>query len=329
MPLISIIVPIYKVEKYLCRCIDSILAQTFTDFECILIDDGSPDNCPEICDGYAAKDSRIVVIHQKNAGESAARNAGLDVAKGEWIGFVDGDDFCDHNMFQVLYENAIKYNSYVSICGHKIVTDNEEIKPANINYNYNYKPRILNREKAILGIFLQGYGYFGGYSWNKLVKSDLFFKTKLRYDTTIFYMLDVLLFYELFKHIDKAVYFPVPCYNYVCNPQSVTNQFGLTEKSKTAFIALDRIISLESNPKIKKSVILAKIVFAYDLCKHYVMKKDYANEDYLFLKKIISNDKKHILLYPHFSFKKRILLFLISFPRLYRKLYYILKHKNI
>jgi glycosyltransferase involved in cell wall biosynthesis len=99
MPVISIIVPVYKVEPYLRRCIDSILAQGFTDFECILIDDGSPDNCPTICDEYMEKDKRIVVIHQENKGVSAARNAGLNRAQGKWIGFVDSDDWCDKGMF--------------------------------------------------------------------------------------------------------------------------------------------------------------------------------------------------------------------------------------
>ena len=93
MPIISIIVPVYNTEAYLRRCLESILTQTFTDFECILIDDGSLDNCPMICDEYATKDNRIIVIHQKNSGVSIARNIGLNVAKGEWINFVDSDDW--------------------------------------------------------------------------------------------------------------------------------------------------------------------------------------------------------------------------------------------
>ena len=91
-PKISCIVPVYNVEKYLRRCVDSILNQTFTDFELILVDDGSPDNSPAICYEYAVKDSRIKVIHKVNGGVSSARNVGLDVAKGEWICFVDSDD---------------------------------------------------------------------------------------------------------------------------------------------------------------------------------------------------------------------------------------------
>ena len=88
-PLLSIIVPIYNVEEYLPECLNSIFAQTFTDYELILVDDGSPDNCPKMCDEAAAKDARVRVIHQKNGGLSAARNAGLDIARGEWIGFID------------------------------------------------------------------------------------------------------------------------------------------------------------------------------------------------------------------------------------------------
>ena len=91
-PLLSIIVPVYKVENYLQKCIDSILAQTFTDFELILVDDGSPDNCPALCDAAAKKDSRVRVIHKQNGGVSTARNAGLDAAQGNWIAFVDSDD---------------------------------------------------------------------------------------------------------------------------------------------------------------------------------------------------------------------------------------------
>ena len=104
MPGISVIVPVYKVEKYLHECVDSILAQTFRDFELILVDDGSPDNCGAICDEYAAKDSRIRVIHQENQGLSGARNSGIDVARGEYITFVDADDSIE----PCLYTTAVK-----------------------------------------------------------------------------------------------------------------------------------------------------------------------------------------------------------------------------
>ena len=117
-PLLSIIVPVYDVENYLQKCIDSILAQTFTDFELILVDDGSPDNCPALCDAAAAKDARIRVIHQKNGGLSAARNAGLDVARGEWIGFVDSDDYIAPEMYETLYKAVQSTGADLALCDY-------------------------------------------------------------------------------------------------------------------------------------------------------------------------------------------------------------------
>ncbi len=123
MPEISIIVPVYNVEKYLRRCIDSILNQTFTDFELILVDDGSPDRCPAICDEYAADDNRIRVIHQVNAGQAAARNRALDIAKGEYISFVDSDDFIRNDYLEILYCNIKQFNADISVCCHQKVSD--------------------------------------------------------------------------------------------------------------------------------------------------------------------------------------------------------------
>ena len=100
--MISVIVPVYNVEAYLKRCVDSVLGQTYTDFELILVDDGSPDNCPAICDEYAQKDSRIKVIHQQNGGLSAARNAGLDIATGDYVCFLDGDDHVKENLLETV-----------------------------------------------------------------------------------------------------------------------------------------------------------------------------------------------------------------------------------
>ncbi len=121
--LISIIVPVYKVEEYLDECVKSLICQTYTNLEIILVDDGSPDNCPQLCDDWTKKDNRIRVIHKTNGGLSSARNAGLEVAKGEYISFVDSDDFFDEKMYEKLYEgitrssnigiSAIKFYKYV------------------------------------------------------------------------------------------------------------------------------------------------------------------------------------------------------------------------
>lgn len=117
MPEISIIVPVYKVEKYLDTCVRSILEQTFADFELILVDDGSPDRCGALCDAYAAEDERIIVIHKENGGLSSARNAGIEAARGNYIGFVDSDDSIAPDMYHFLYENMKKEQADLSMCG--------------------------------------------------------------------------------------------------------------------------------------------------------------------------------------------------------------------
>ena len=115
-PLISVIVPIYKVEPYLRECVDSILGQTHGNLEVILVDDGSPDACPAICDEYAARDARVRVIHKTNGGLSDARNVGLDVARGEWVGFVDSDDVVEPTMYEVLLSCAQKAHAQIAVC---------------------------------------------------------------------------------------------------------------------------------------------------------------------------------------------------------------------
>ena len=124
-PLVSIVVPVYNVEDYLTECVESLLAQTLTEIEIILVDDGSTDRCPSICDDYAERDARIKVIHKKNGGLSDARNAGLAICKGEYIGFVDSDDTVESDMYELLYCNAKKYEADISMCrSNHIVSGN-------------------------------------------------------------------------------------------------------------------------------------------------------------------------------------------------------------
>ncbi|MCF2684419.1 glycosyltransferase family 2 protein, partial [Faecalicatena contorta] len=118
-PKISVIIPVYKVEKYIQHCVDSILNQTLQDIEVILIEDGSPDLCSEICDAYRQQDHRVTVVHKKNSGVSAARNIGLNIASGEYIGFVDADDIVSNCMFEMLYTQAIRLNADICMCSYK------------------------------------------------------------------------------------------------------------------------------------------------------------------------------------------------------------------
>ena len=124
-PKISVIVPVYNVERYLRKCLDSIIAQTFSDWECICVDDGSPDNSGKILDEYAAKDKRFVIIHKENGGVSSARNAGLDMARGEYITFCDSDDWIEKETYEVAYMNAKKNNADIVTWQYQINDENK------------------------------------------------------------------------------------------------------------------------------------------------------------------------------------------------------------
>ena len=167
MPVVSVIVPVYNVEKYIHRCVDSILAQTFTDFELILVDDGSPDNCPAICDEYAEKDSRIRVIHQENGGLSAARNAGLDVATGEYISFVDSDDWVESGFLMKMASQMNKDNSQMVVSGAR------KIWPGKVENNKVSTTDIcIDRDKAVSLLARPEWVYF--VAWNKLYHRGIF-----------------------------------------------------------------------------------------------------------------------------------------------------------
>ncbi|MDV4769588.1 glycosyltransferase, partial [Enterococcus faecium] len=172
---ISIIVPVYKVEPYLRKCVDSILAQTFTDFEVILVDDGSPDNSGKICDEYASKDSRVRVIHKKNGGLSSARNAGIDVARGKYLGFVDSDDYIEKDMYELLYDNIVKEQADLSICGIYDIYAGKKVKILPEEY------KVLDKVSA-MKIVLEAQS-FSVHAVNKLYKKELF--NKIRYPENI------------------------------------------------------------------------------------------------------------------------------------------------
>ena len=204
-PLLSIIVPVYKVENYLPKCIDSILAQTFTDFELILVDDGSPDNCPALCDAAAEKDARVRVIHQKNGGLSAARNAGLDAARGAWIGFVDSDDYIAPEMYEVLYQAVQSTGADLALCDYAEV--DEAGTPCPQMHVSLSEGELTGQEllKRASGLMVQ-------LAWNKLYRRAIF--TQLRYPEGKLNE-DLFLIPEVCLQIQKAVVVPKALYYYV------------------------------------------------------------------------------------------------------------------
>lgn len=171
---ISVIVPIFRIEKYLPQCIDSLLGQSFSDFELILVDDGSPDNCPKICDDYAKKDARIKVIHKENGGLLSARKAGLDNSKGKYIAYVDGDDWVDKFYLDILYKLAEANDSDLVVTGHFREFDGkiETIKPKSAgNYDHEELQSSILPNAIYNGRFCEH--DISTYVWNKLFKKSL------------------------------------------------------------------------------------------------------------------------------------------------------------
>ena len=213
---ISVIVPIYRVEKYLPACIDSILNQTFTDFELILVDDGSPDRCPEICDETAKRDARVRVIHQANAGLSAARNAGIEIAHGEWLGFVDSDDYIAPQFYEKLYQTAQRTDADCVMCSVQNVDESgKSIDSALMRVADEVKTgqevlRKIGRDDVTPYLT----------AWNKLYRRKLF--NTLRYPAGR-QNEDVFVFAELFCQVQRAVCVAEPLYFYRKRIGSIMN----------------------------------------------------------------------------------------------------------
>ncbi len=198
MPELSIIVPVYKVEPYLRKCIDSILAQTFTDFELILVDDGSPDQCPQICDDYASKDDRIIVIHQPNKGVSAARNAGLDKAKGKYIGFVDSDDWIEPDMYEEMIHSIVSTNSDVVICAAKYENEDQSVQRIDLSQSTSY-----SCDELLLELFGMP-TKIGGACWNKLIRFDTV--KNVRFDSNIAIAEDWIYLFNCFIEVKAGAH---------------------------------------------------------------------------------------------------------------------------
>ena len=200
MDKISIIIPVYKVEPYIKKCLDSVITQTHTNLEILLINDGSPDNCGEICDEYTIKDSRIKVFHKENGGLSSALNVGLEYASGDYIGFVDSDDWIEPDMFEHLLETIQCVD--ISICSYfKNIGDVTE----SISNIKNIPNDVIQTEQMLLYPLKRDY-YMGfcGYVWNKLYRAEVIKRSGLQFDENIKYAMDIL-FYETLVTQEKCV----------------------------------------------------------------------------------------------------------------------------
>lgn len=211
---ITIIIPIYNVEKYLNATIESVVNQTYKNLEIILVDDGSPDSCPKICDEWAEKDSRIKVLHKKNGGVSSARNAGLDIATGDYIAFVDGDDYIDLDMYEIMLGHIVQYGADAASCG--IVRENVN-KPNEPWGSNDAEIEIYNNEN-LLKLVGRAFGILPVSICNKLFSRKSV--SDIRFDTRFKYAEDLLFNYFTAKNTDKMVIQNALRYHYVSRSDS-------------------------------------------------------------------------------------------------------------
>jgi len=308
---LSIIVPVYNVEKNICKCIESILAQTLSNFEVILVDDGSLDSSGIICDKYALKDSRVKVIHKNNSGVSSARNTGLEIAKGEYIGFVDSDDWIDKDMYETMLNDIERYNAQISICALYLEYENMTKKM----YNKNQAIMLLTPKKAVKLMLMEK--YMQGGLCNKLFNKKLFEKVKL--DEQILVGEDLLCNVELMLKSKKIVYNPACKYHYFQRKNSVMNSKDI-KKFYTMLGAYEKIELLVRSDmhSLSKWVNIAYLRFVIYL--GIEIAKQERKADIIFIQKILKKNKQQILFSYNISCKEKIRFLELMCPFKYIKI---------
>lgn len=267
-PEISIIVPVYNSEQYLERCLDSILAQTFTRFEIILVDDGSTDHSGEICNKYAKADPRIHVIHKENGGQSSARNCGLDYvytnSATSYIGFVDSDDWIHFQMYEVLYSILKKHNASMSICSYKDVSfysadaTNTDCKAQAISSS-----KKINEEQALEQLFLANNDRFG-VVWPKLYARSLF--QNRRFDEGVIYE-DTRSCFKVLYDAKSIAVTDAELYYYYCN-ENGTTKAAYTIKRLDIMAAMDEQLNFFRAHNFTDIYSMAVRKYLFLLCYH-------------------------------------------------------------
>lgn len=252
VPIVTIIMPIYKAETTIRKSLDSIIAQTLTDWELVMVDDGSPDTCGRICDEYVAKDIRLHVIHQKNCGVSAARQSGLEAAKGEYIIHVDPDDWVEPQMLEALCNKAKMDDSDMVICDFYSDFGNRII------YNQQ-RPTSLISHVVLNDMFM----FLHGSCCNKLIRRECIEKYKAYFPIGINYCEDVCFQVQLLEHDIKISYLNKAFYHYVQYPSSITNHYTIetlhTQKKYVEFLL--KHLPEDSFPIIVSKELVKKLAF--------------------------------------------------------------------
>lgn len=318
--LISVIIPVFRVEAYLRRCMDSVLAQTYEKMEIILVDDGSDDGCPAICDEYAGKDSRVKVIHQKNAGLSGARNTGIDQAKGDYLAFVDSDDYLSPEFLERLYRACLETDSDISVCRW------EYVKGESIPEGGSGKTQTFTGRQMLANLYIPDGAYFV-VAWNKLYKRELF--DNIRYPLGRIHE-DEATTYRIYHQVRKAAYIDVSLYGYFVTPSSITRGFN-PKRLDWVRACAERIDFFEEHG-YSELMVSALQAFADGSIDIYFGLKDElpgSEKEQSWIQDLVRRGLKRVKPYGRFPLRTEIgyRMFLI-YPGVYRKLLDRVKSEN-
>lgn len=317
MPKISIIVPVYNVEKYLSNCINSILNQTFKDFELILINDGSTDNSLDICKYYKNIDNRIFIIDKENGDVSSARNVGLDIAKGEYIGFVDSDDYIHPQMYEILYNQIIKNQADISMCEFKRIYEFNKKELSNKDI-LNQEIEILNNKEAVFKL-AEDNSVVYVVVWNKLYKKNLF--NNIRFKEGIIHE-DQYIMHRLLYNIDKLVYVKEKLYFYLQRKESIMHSKLGIDQVDYLLAYSDRIRFFDEKKLINLKEKCEYVYLSNILKNYHILDEWYSNHKKLIiLKKDFRKLLKILLKSNNNSIKEKISLIIFAInPNIYYKL---------
>lgn len=312
MKKVSIIVPVYNVEKYLEECIESMLNQTYTNIEIILVDDGSTDSSGKICDKYKIIDNRVKVIHKKNEGVSSARNTALDMIDGEYLCFVDSDDYVDKDFILKLVENL--NDNDMTICGYieKYLDKEEKIDITN-------QIQILTNVDIMNQVI--GLSNIKGYLWNKLFKTEIIKNNKISFSNNICLCEDMYFVIQYLKYCNCVAIIPENLYYYRMRASSAVWSKNI-EKKISIFVAYEEIYSILKEIEAEQ---LDSFMYSY-VADFFSYKKYINNDKYKKLSKIDINKEFWSLIHSKkINFKKKIKLMSCRYFKIAFKMYMKLK----
>lgn len=311
--MISIVTPVYNVEKYLDRCIQSVLKQTYTNFELILVNDGSTDKSREVCEHWSKNDSRVKVIHQINSGVSAARNTALHVCTGEYITFLDSDDWLESNYLEELYKAMQLSKSDIVCCNYFSNGEKETVE-------YRYKSAQISQSEA-----LDCYSvYYFTSVWGKLFSRDCL--QNVLFKKEYYYSEDTLFYTQALLNSHRVVWLEEPLYHYYINPQGAISTFKI-EKRITDFWARKYIADIyPEDRRLKSGAICRAVASAMSIDTKAVEQgiDAYTGQDELL--RYVKENRKHYLINNNITMHNKLFCWLYS-VRIFRRLYCRVKSK--